>query len=438
MNNNDGNQNRDTNIGSGNYNERVEGNYIENQTINNPPPEKTFKPIKHIPKLGSKNFVGRQDELASIHQKFDPQNNKVVISSVSGMGGVGKTELAVQYAKRYENDYPGGICWLNVRNKNLATEIIQFIQLQMGLEVPQKDPQGNLLTLKEQVTWCWTNWKPPSGLVLVILDDVTKIEDFSQLLPTNKRFRVVITTRLRDIDTNVKEIALDVLSPEEALELFTKLVGKTKVNKELAIAQEICEWLGYLPLGIELVGRYIKQKPPHFKLAKMLEQLKQQRLHNQAIKNPQQKNLSTAQRGVLEAFELSWVALDSQTQQLAALIGLFVPEIFLWEWVESITQSLNWDESSVESGMEELYKRHLLQCLEQEDEYYYKTHPLIREFLQIKLDELEDKGEYIQSFCAQFIEIGQTIPFITTLEIINSVKNAIPRKFTRTAKMSNE
>ena len=440
MNNNDGNENRDINekisgdkiqqqgsFGVGDNKgeiktEKIAATIIENQNIYKDTPEKPFKPIKYIPKLGSNNFVGRQDELASIHEKFDPQNNKVVISSVSGMGGVGKTELAVQYAKRYENDYSGGICWLNARGGNVAGEIIQFIQLQMGLEIPQK----NLLTLEEQVTWCWTNWKPPSGLVLVILDDVTKIEDFSELLPTHKRFRVVITTRLRDIDTNVEEIALDVLSPEEALELFTKLVGKTKVNKELETAKEICEWLGYLPLGIELVGRYIKQKPPHFKLAKMLEQLKQQRLHNQAIKNPQQKGLTTAQRGVLEAFELSWVALDSQTQQLAAWISLFVPEIFLWEWVESITQSLNWDESDVENGMEELYHSHLVQCLEQEDEYYYKTHPLIREFLQTKLNELEDKGEYIQSFRAQFIEIGQTIPQVITLEIINSVKNAIP------------
>ena len=228
------------------------------------------------------------------------------------------------------------------------------------------------------------------------------------------------------MDTNIEEIALDVLSPEEALQLFTKIVGKTKVNKELETAKEICEWLGYLPLAIELMGRYIKQKPPHFKLAKMLERLKQQRLHDRAINNPQQKNLSTAQRGVLEAFELSWVALDSQTQQLAALIGLFVPEIFLWEWVESITQSLNWNDTAVENGMEKLYHRHLVQFLEQEDEYYYKTHPLIREFLQTKLNELEDKGDYIQSFCAQFIEIGKTIPQVTTLEIINSVQNAIP------------
>ena len=91
------------------------------------------------------------------------------------------------------------------------------------------------------------------------------------------------------------------LSAEEALELFKKLIGEKKVNKEFYSAQELCKWLGYLPLGIELVGRYIKKKPPHFTLKKMLEQLQEQRLHQDAM-NPQQKGLRTAQLGVLDAF----------------------------------------------------------------------------------------------------------------------------------------
>ncbi len=179
------------------------------------------------------------------------------------MGGVGKTELAVRYARKHENDYPGGICWLNVRGTNLAAEIIQFVQ-QMGLQVPQKDFQENPLTLEQQLAWCWQNWLPPEGFVLVILDDVTDLEDISELLPSFQRFRVLITTRLRDIDTNVEEISLDVLSAKEALELLKKLIGEREVNKEFYSAQELCKWLGYLPLGIEFVGRYIREKPPIF------------------------------------------------------------------------------------------------------------------------------------------------------------------------------
>ena len=340
------------------------------------------------------------------------------------MGGIGKTELATQYARRHENDYPGGIYWINARSGNIAAQIIEFA-LNLGLQVLQKDFDDKPLGILEQVKWCWQNWQPPEDLVLVVFDDVINLDGFAELLPTDSRFRVLITTRLRNLDTNIEEISLDVLSPEEALELLINIVGEKKVNKELAIAQELCKWLGYLPLGIELVGRYLVKKPPHWTLAKMLEQLKQQRLHQEAM-NPQHKTLSTAQLGVLAAFEISWVELNPQTQELAGLLSLFAADILVWEWVESMTQSLNWDDSDVEIGIEQLYQRHLVQCLEEESEYYYKIHPLIREFLQIKLQASAQINELKQAFTTTFIEIAQIIPETTTVEFINSVKNAIP------------
>jgi tetratricopeptide (TPR) repeat protein len=485
----------------------IEGgdNVIKDNTFNFNSPEKAATAVKYIPYPSIPNFVGRSDELIKIHEKFH-KNNAVAISAVAGMGGVGKTELAVKYAREHIDDYPGGICWLNARDANIAAEIIQFVQLQMGLEVPQQDFQGNALMLNQQVAWCWQNWQPADGLVLVVFDDVTNLNGFAELLPTNDRFRVLITTRLRNLDTNIQEIPLDVLSPEEALELLINLVGEKRVNKpsrhcvsvasrreeerrslkafpegsnrndslevkdieiaslrrndgdcdglgmkdieiaslrgrkllndgekaniprndaELSTAKELCKWLGYLPLGIELVGRYVVKKPPHFTLAKMLELLKQQRLHQEAI-NPHEKGLSTAQLGVLAAFEISWVELNQETQQVATLLSLFAADIFVWEWVKSMTQSLNWDESDVEKAIEQLYRYHLVQCLEEEGEYYYKIHPLIREFLQIKLIASTERNELKQAFANTFVKISHSIPESATLELINSIKNAIP------------
>ena len=142
--------------------------------------------------------------------------------------------------------------------------------------------------------------------------------------------------------------------------------------------------------------------------------------------NPQQKGLRTAQLGILDAFELSWKELNSTTQQVATLLGLFAADIFDWEWIESMSKSLNWDESDVEVAIEEVYQRYLVQSLEYEDVSYYQIHLLIREFLQDKLKASAQINELKQAFTSTFIEIAQTIPQTTTLEFIKSVKNAIP------------
>ncbi|MEM1393059.1 MAG: NB-ARC domain-containing protein [Cyanobacteria bacterium P01_H01_bin.150] len=276
MNNNQENQNHNIHLNSGNYNANIHGDYNDNrQTIYNPPPEKPFKPIKDIPKNGNPNFVGRTDELKKVHEElYQQENNKVAISSVSGMGGVGKTELAIQYARRYQNDYSGGICWLNVRDTDLANQIIQFIQQKMDLKVPQKDIQENPLTLEQQVAWCWQNWQPPSGLVLAIFDDVTEYKDIKKLLPRtdNQRFKLLITTRQRRLDTNLVDIPLDVLSENEALSLLTGILGEenSRIEDELQTAKDLCKWLGYLPLGLELVGRCLVEDAD-LSIADMLE-----------------------------------------------------------------------------------------------------------------------------------------------------------------------
>ncbi len=427
------------------------------------------------------------------------------------MGGVGKTELAIRYARQHEADYPGGICWLNARDSNLAAEIVQFAQLYMNLDVPQKRGESPL-NLKQQVEWCWQNWYTPpapltkggvrggEALVLVVLDDVTDLGSCREVLPTANRFRVLMTTRLRHIDTNFVEIRLDVLSPEAALELLTALVGERRVGLTsppapllrgegsksnslsppfprregglgglgfsdafgtsppapllrgegskspspsvsppfprreggqgglgLSDALQLCEWLGYLPLGLELVGRYLAEDPD-LSLAQMLERLKAQRLQDEAIdldEQQMQNTFSTAQRGVRAAFELSWQELEPVTQRVAQYLSLFALTVFGWEWVASDTELFNCAKSDINTAKKQLYKRHLIGRVEERDGAY-KIHPLIREFLQAKLAASEQADEFRQAFAATFVEFAKEIPDLPTCEFIESVKEAIP------------
>jgi tetratricopeptide (TPR) repeat protein len=350
---------------------------------------------------------------------------------VAGMGGVGKTELATQYARQHQDDYLGGICWLNAREGNLATEIINQFKQFLKLEIPE-ELKGK--PLEEQVWWCWHHWQPQEGLVLVVLDDVVNLESFYQLLPKVKRFRVLITTRLRNLDPDIEEIPLDVLSPEDALNLLTKLVGDTRVQKEKQQAQELCQRLGYLPLGLQLVGRYLRKKPL-LSLEKMLQRLEEQR----ELLNQPQSTVDIPLQGVKAVFELSWKELNPTSQRMGEFLSLFVPTNIPWQLVQYACESLNWQESDIETANEQLYEHHLIEQLV-EEQPLYKIHPLIRGFLQAKLEEAEHSNQFRQAFATSLVEIAKKIPKtftnftsaigtesgMFTRESLDSVQDAIP------------
>jgi tetratricopeptide (TPR) repeat protein len=161
----------------------------------------------------------------------------------------------------------------------------------------------------------------------------------------------------------------------------------------------------------------------------MLERLKATPgLQDEAIDPDEQQlqnTFSTAQRGVRAAFELSWQELEPVTQHIAQYLSLFAPTVFGWEWVESETELLNCSESDINAAKKQLYKRHLIERVE-ERERGYKIHPLIREFLQAKLAASEQADEFRQAFAAAFVEFAKEIPQSPTREFIQSVKEAIP------------
>ncbi len=395
---------------------------IKDNTFNFHQTEKPVEPIKYLPKQGTPNFIGREQEFTTIHNHLQ-QNNHVAISALSGMGGVGKTELAICYARQHENDYPGGICWINAKSSNPAAEIIQRFQLHHpSLKIPQ-EINGKPQNIKEQLDWCWQNWQPSTGRLLLIFDDITNLGYLPLILPTNNRFRVLLTTRIRNLDANIQEIPIDVLPADKALELLTKLIGKSRVQRDLETASQLCKRLGYLPLGVEFVGRYLREQPD-LSLTEMLGRL---RLEDEALQY-QSGYLSTAQLGVKAAFELTWKELDIMTQHVGMFLSLFAQAVIPWQLLESGTSpltSFGGNEEEINRVKNQLFKLHLIQPVETKSACY-KIHPLIREFLQQKLNQLKDKNQYKQSFCENLIEIAQTIPASPTLEDIKSVEDAIP------------
>jgi NB-ARC domain len=170
------------------------------------------------------------------------------------MGGIGKTELALQYAiaQLQHQTYPAGLCWLTCRAQEIATQIVSFAKTKLLLTIPDD------LEAKEQVDLIWQRW--PEGNALIILDDVTDYNAIALYLPPpDPRFKVLITTR-QNFGATVTAINIEELSDEAAIALLKSIVGDDRIEAQRGDAQALCKWVGNLPLGLELLGRFLVGK----------------------------------------------------------------------------------------------------------------------------------------------------------------------------------
>ena len=357
-------------------------------------------------------FVGREDELQNLHEMLQA-NNQVVIAAIAGMGGLGKTELALQYAMAHRETYKGGICWLLAKAGDVGIQIVQFARTHLDLNPPED------FDLLAQVQYCFRLWR--EGNVLLVLDDVGEYQQVKPYLPSlSSRFKVLITTR-QHLGASIKELSLDVLQPEAALELLKSFFKETpqRIEQELTVANQLCKWLGYLPLGLELVGRYLARKQD-LSFTEMLRRLEKKRLEQPALMKSEGD--MTAQRGVLAAFELSWQELEDSDKQLGCLLSLFAAAPISWNLVEQCLPEED-EEELEEIRDDKLWNLHLLQ---RKDEGVYQLHPLLREFFQYKCTGLEQAEELKRSLCRVMVAVAKDIPEDATLKQITAVSPAIP------------
>ncbi|MBH8566015.1 tetratricopeptide repeat protein [Nostoc sp. CENA67] len=394
-------------------------------------------------------FVGRETELQNLHEMLQ-QNHSVAITAIAGMGGLGKTELALQYAMAHREIYNGGICWLSPRVGDVGIQIVQFARTHLDLNVPDNLTEDSSQKLLAQVQYCFRLWR--EGDVLLVLDDVSDYEQVKAYLPSSSsRFKVLMTTR--QYFGGIAQLSLDVLQPEAALELLKSIIGAERIERENdltplppslggkgeifspplvgeglgersygeLVALQLCEWLGYLPLGLELVGRYLARKRD-LSVTEMLRRLKQKRLDERSLFKSKSEANMTAQRSVLAAFELSWQELEDADQELGCLLSLFAAAPIPWYLVEQCLPEE--DEEEIEEIRDDkLLNLHLLQ---RRGEGIYQLHPLLREFFQYKLTGLEQAEEFKRSLSEVMVGVAKYIPETSTLIDIAQATLAIP------------
>ena len=319
------------------------------------------------------------------------------------MAGVGKTELALQYAlddrdkDLKECSYKSGICWVNVSDQgNIGTQILNFSKDYLKLSVLEEGE------LEDRVLNCWQLWGQEDSLI--IFDDVRDYEQIYDFLPPQEtRFKIIITTRKKDLAENINVLALEVLDEKSALDLIISFIGKERVKKELEEAKLLCKDLGYLPLGLELVARFLKRRQ-NWQIKKYRDRLKDKGLKVRGIQESTKD--MTAQRGVKAAFEISWQELEKESQEIAYYLSLFEVAPIPYELIKKLCPIE--DEDDLEDLLEDsLINSSLLKDLGNQ---VYEIHTLIHQYLREKLETSDLTIEVKKTYCQLMVNIAQEIP----------------------------
>ena len=427
-------------IGQANYSNVV--NAGDNATINLPPipTEKLDSSTipNNLPRSGAIAFVGRDDLLKNLDDQLQ-NNERIGITGVRGMGGIGKTELALQYATYNLPIYPGGVCWLQARDQQIATQIVSFARANLGIKPPDE------LEADEQVRFTWQRW--PEGNALIILDDVTDYDAIAASLPpSDPRFKVLITTRI-NLGSSVKAIEIEELTDESAIALLKSIVGDERIETQIVDAEKLCEWVGNLPLGLELLGRFLARKAD-WAIAKLLERLESKRLDAKALVSSESG--MTASLGVAAALDLSWTELDEEEKDLGCLLGMFAVAPIPWNLVEQCIEELSkphqkslftqltsflFRKKESQQLSSQLNLEKLEDCrdglrdrslIKRVDEGIYQIHQIVQEFFREKLKEKGDDAIALkQSFGWVMVAQAQILDATPTLDQIEQVRGAI-------------
>lgn len=242
-------------------------------------------------------FVGREREMKSLHESVG-LGRLGVITAVHGIGGLGKTALAFQYAYAYADFYPGGRWYIGCANETDLAAVLKKLDLDLKVEFSESerkdDIRGAKRILNELETLAKkgaearvTEKNPPKPAVLLLFDNIDRPEllhPFNMDLISGKDWlKILATTRMGPEELGADEakqslLTIDELPFEDALSLIENYQpGKRfRGEKEKEKAGEIVRLLGGFTLAVEVAALYLYEREGQVTCAAFLEMLKKE------------------------------------------------------------------------------------------------------------------------------------------------------------------
>ncbi|MCX2862255.1 FxSxx-COOH system tetratricopeptide repeat protein [Paucibacter sp. PLA-PC-4] len=249
-------------------------------------------------------FAGRDDWLTKIHSDLAVDRPIVVAQAIAGLGGIGKTQLALEYAHRHEHDYQ--IVWW-VKSETRASREADLLELYKKLEPGQHEGQPVAASLAALRRCLESNrgW-------LLVFDNVEKPDDIRNLLPVSNRGHVLITSRFSSWGSVAATLSLPVWSVEESVQYLRQRTGRPNDPD----AAELADRLGNLPLALEQAAAYVEESQVSIRrYCDLLRDLGQDLIG------------SSAKTAISTIWKLSLEAVQERSHEAVALLQLmaFLP-----------------------------------------------------------------------------------------------------------------
>jgi DNA-binding SARP family transcriptional activator/Flp pilus assembly protein TadD len=323
------------------------------------------------------DFTGRSAFVKELTEQLGSAEGRIMaVSAVAGIGGVGKTTLAVHVAQAAREYFPDGQLYVDLLGQGprpAAPEAVLGAFLRALGTADAAIPES----LEERAALYRSMLA--GRRVLALLDNARDAAQVRPLLPGSPGCAVLVTGRTRMVDlAGAHLVDLDVMSPEEALTLFTRIVGEERVAAERDVALDVVGACGFLPLAIRIAASRLATRRT-WTVSVLAKKLADGRRRLDELK--------VGEFDVTATFELGYGQLEPAQARVFRLLAIPEgPDMSL----AAAAALLDLDEYEAEEILESLVD---ISLVESAAPGRYRYHELLRLYARKQTELLETAGE---------------------------------------------